>query len=156
MSIIFMLIKIVACVVLSVYLFAHFFKHGDLLTNILSYPLLTSSMKHCWADPSPSVGVGKLQLGFERLDLLLLDDMVKDLPVGQMGIGLSSILKQLPQCHPKSPEHRTISTDECFSMSSGVTTPQKHVPTRKLLFSSKNDQQLLTSYRKPYKIFTFF
>ena len=99
-------------------------------------------MHHCWTDPSPSFRVRKLQLGFERLDLLLLDDMVEDLPVGQMGIGLSSILKQLPQCHPKSPEHRTISTDECFSASSGVTTLQQHFPMRKLLFSSKNGQRL--------------
>lgn len=45
----------------------------------------------------PPFGIGKLQVRFKQLDLLILDDVVEDLPVGQVRIRLSGVLKELPQ-----------------------------------------------------------
>lgn len=46
----------------------------------------------------PSVRIGKLQLWFKQLDLLILDNVIENFPVRQMGIRLGAVLKKLPQC----------------------------------------------------------
>lgn len=50
--------------------------------------------------PSPSFRIRKLQLRFEEFDLLILDHVIENLPIGQMRIWLGGVLEKLPQCDP--------------------------------------------------------
>lgn len=57
----------------------------------------------------PSFRIGKLQLGFKQLDLLVLDNVIEDFPIRQVGVRLGAVLKELPQCDAQSPADKSNS-----------------------------------------------
>lgn len=52
---------------------------------------------------SPAVGQGQLQLRLGQLELLLADGVGQHLPVGVVGVGLCTQLKELPDGHTQGP-----------------------------------------------------
>lgn len=60
-------------------------------------------------DDLPSFRIGKLQLGFKQLDLLVLDNVIENFPIRQMRIRLGAVLKKLPQCDAQSPADKSNS-----------------------------------------------